>query len=480
MFDQRDSTHQLVQVAVADGSVQVVKKLEDRHEISVSLSPDGRYLAFDAASQKTSSKHDIFSLSVDGSRETPLVQNPADNRLLGWTPDGKSILFATDRSGTMDAWIVPVSAGKAQGAPELVRRDLGKIRPLGFTRGGSFYYSLGSENVQDIYTATLDPETSKLIGAPELAKTRFTGKNSGLDWSPDGRYLVYRSLAFKDGDPYKLVILNPETGEEREVRTKLKSFNRPRWFPDGTSIFVRDWTRPDAHNGAGLFKINSETGDATIIAPEKPGAELLNPVLSHDAKAVFYQNKNTLWKRNLETGEDREIYRPTTPTENPPTSYFSHVFAQSIALSPDGQRLAFLLRSSAIGAPFAQSLLVIPATGGDARELLKVREPEFFADSDSNVAWTPDGRYVFFVKERGLGWQQSELWRISADGGEPQNLGQLMGRVFEVRIHPDGRRIAFTRLQWNKGAEVWVMENFLPTAQTRKGAVTKSSHLTGR
>src|SRR5262249_13084591 len=154
-----------------------------------------------------------------------------------------------------------------------------------------------------------------------------------------------------------------------------------------------------------------------------------------------------------ETGEDKEIYRPTPPTEGPK-------FTESLAVSPDGQRLAFVLK---------QSLLLVPTTGGDARELLRLRDPETFAGQPCDVAWTPDGRYLLFVKRND---RQSELWRIPADGGDPQKLGQLMGRVSGLRVHPDGQRIAFSLWHWNK-AEVWVMENFLPTAQPRKTSVTK-------
>jgi Tol biopolymer transport system component len=86
------------------------------------------------------------------------------------------------------------------------------------------------------------------------------------------------------------------------------------------------------------------------------------------------------------------------------------------------------------------------------------------------VRWTPDGRYLLFVDRID---KQSELWRIPADGGEPQKLGQLVGgsQVWNLRVHPDGQRIAFT-VSSNKG-EVWVMENFLPAVQLRKTAMSR-------
>lgn len=448
-------------ISVVDGSARVVKSLSFEKKPGglgeLYFSPDGRFIAYSYRPQGGSGQRDISIISTDGSREVPLVESPNDDRLFGWTPDGKSILFSSDRSKTTDAWMIPVADGKPQGSPELVKRDIGVLWPCSLTRSGSFYYFGGSGQIRDIYSATLAPQTGKLVASPVQVKTHFIGSNDAPNWSPDGRYLVYRSyrganVTDPSGD-HQLIILNPETGEEREVRSKLKRFNSPLWFPDGKSLLVRDWSGTNYFGGTGLFKIDTETGDATLIAPEKPGAELFAPVLSYDGKSIFYQRENRLWRRNLDTGKDQEIYRPTPSAESR--------WSSNIALSPDGQSLAVKL---------GQSLIIIPLTGGDARELLKLPESELGASNNTNtIAWTPDGRYLLFVKN---GVKQSELWRISTDGGEQQKLGQLMGSIVNLRVHPDGQRIVFA-LQQPAKSEVWVMENFLPAAQPRKIAMSR-------
>ena len=78
------------------------------------------------------------------------------------------------------------------------------------------------------------------------------------------------------------------------------------------------------------------------------------------------------------------------------------------------------------------------------------------------LAWTPDGRSIIFAKNDGSG---SSLWRISADGGDPQNLGiTTTNPVSGICVHPDGKRLAFsTSVAFdNWETELWVMENFLP------------------
>ncbi len=74
----------------------------------------------------------------------------------------------------------------------------------------------------------------------------------------------------------------------------------------------------------------------------------------------------------------------------------------------------------------------------------------------------PDGRSIIFTKNDG---SRSSLWRIPADEGDPQDLMISTTKpVSGIRVHPDGRRLAFSTSvpvdNWE--TELWVMENFLP------------------
>ena len=56
--------------------------------------------------------------------------------------------------------------------------------------------------------------------------------------------------------------------------------------------------------------------------------------------------------------------------------------------------------------------------------------------------------------------QARELWVVRLDGRAPVKL-ELAAPVSDFRLHPDGRRIAFTARQ--RRSEVWLLQNFLPT-----------------
>jgi Tol biopolymer transport system component len=377
---------------------------------------------------------DISVVAVDGSHEIPLVKYPADDFVLGWAPDGKRVVFASNRTGSMGVWAIDIVDGKTQGTPQLLKPEIGQFYPLGLTQNGSFYYGVYSGGY-NVYTATYDPQKGNVAAKPIIAVHRYEGSNWAPDWSPDGRYLACVSV--RPGASPVFLISSVETGEVRELSPDLKTFNvhSLRWAPDGRSLLGAGKTRDVFW---GVLKIDIETGAVSTIV-EGPG--IFGPNWAADGKAVFYvcnlKTSGGIIRHDLATGENKELY--SAPG-----------FISALALSPDGRQLAF--RDIQGGA-----LKVLASTGGQPRELVKV-------EGKITIAWTPDGRQLVYGP-RGLGEGPGHLWRISADGGEPQKLDLEMPYLGHVRFHPDARQITFMGATQKEKAEVWVMENFLPTGE---------------
>ena len=127
----KDQTNQIGLVEVANGSVRVLKSLGWRYPLKMNFSPDGRYIVYDLPPREDSQERDIVLLGVTPEagegREIPLFEHRGNDFVLGWAPDGRTILFARDRTGTLDAWAIQVAGGKPQGEPELVKKDIGRI-----------------------------------------------------------------------------------------------------------------------------------------------------------------------------------------------------------------------------------------------------------------------------------------------------------------------------------------------------------------
>jgi Tol biopolymer transport system component len=435
---------QILLIRVEDGDLRVLKTLrhqdsgrylESRRKAGMSLSPDGRYVAYTFLPGEDSANRDISVLAVDGSRDIPLVRHVADDFVVGWAPDGRGIVFASDRTGSMGIWGIEVVDGKPQGTPHLLTPEIGQFNPMGFTRDGSYYYGVAFRG-SNVYVATYDPQKENVTGKPVLSVKRYEGSNEASDWSPDGRYLACVSMRPDAGGIF--LIHSVDTGQVRELSPDIKFFkvNSLRWSADGRSLLcaVRnedvDW---------GLLRVDVETGEGTMIV-EDSGA--LYPNWSADGKAVFYVRRALegwrIIRRDLTTNEEKELFRPTV------------VWAGGIvglALSPDGKQLAFHDFDAGM-------LKILSVTGGQPRELVKVGR------AVRTIAWTPDGRHLVY--------RSGGLRRISAGGGEPQRLDLEIGSR-HVRFHPDGRRITFTAGA-NGKSEVWVMENFLPETPVANSA----------
>ena len=421
------------------------------------FSPNGRFVAYDPTSDGGSAR-DIFAIPVEGGPEVPLVRHRANDLLLDWTPDGRGVLFASDRSGQWDLWVLQVFDGKPRGSAQMVYPNIGPLASgLGFTRDGSYYYGVSIwEN--DVYLATIDPATYRLRGPTKLVS--HVGSRTSTQWSRDGQYLAYAWGAGSENDPFVLGIRSAATGEERRLQLgKLLRHGGhgfdPQWSPDGRFI-LGDARERDYSQGQGLYRVDVQTGSVTPAVQTDVNRgynRIESPAWSPDGKVIFERRPpQRILTRNLETGEERELYRPVPPAQ------VDHWPTSNLAVSPDGQRLAFVW-SDAKTVERTFSLMVLPTAGGEPRELLRVQDPTRI----SVPAWTPDSRHIIYALrvtgEKGM----FEFWQISAEGGEPQNLGLKMeARVpYGLSVHPDGTRIAFTA-GTGRRREVWVLKDFLP------------------
>jgi Tol biopolymer transport system component len=445
---EKDNSNHMALVSVSNGDVHAIKDLDSIDPRTMQFCSCGRWIAFDYPQAEDSDKCDILLIKNDGSREITLVKHPADDRLLGWTRDGHWLLFLSDRSGTWDAWIIPVKEGRAIGETSLVKQNIGPlgirgISPLGFTQDGSFYYNRGLHR-QDIYVSTLNIEKVKLTIPPKKASLRFEGSNSDPNWSPDGKCLAYISRRDPDLKASAICIQNMENGEGIELSPKLENFGRMSWFSDGKSLLGAGRDK----NVHGLHKVDARTGRVSILVPGAGRTGFHSPRISPDAKYVFYESDSweegtfRIMRYNLETNQEKEIYR-------------SEWQILEMDVSPDGELLAFWEGRD-------NTIKVIPVEGGKAKLLY-----ELDSGGILSVVWSPDGKYIFFSKvgegEGKVG--RCELWRISREGGEAIKYPLEADGMEDLSFHPDGRQIAFN--SGHHSNEIWVMENFLPKTKEK-------------
>jgi len=184
VIQRTEGTAQIAWIAL-NGRMRVLKSIPGwRYPGRVRLSPDGRFIAYSVRQKEDASESDIFLLSADGSREIPLIEHPADDSSPVWTPDGRRVIFSSNRTGSRSLWAVEVTAGKPHGAPMIVRADGANSSPIGFSIDGSLYYSV-DKSMSHVFVAELDPKTGKLVTRPTTVAERYVGSNFLPAWLRD-------------------------------------------------------------------------------------------------------------------------------------------------------------------------------------------------------------------------------------------------------------------------------------------------------
>ncbi len=112
-------------------------------------------------------------------------------------------------------------------------------------------------------------------------------------------------------------------------------------------------------------------------------------------------------------------------------------------ISPDGRRVVYELQSANWeDNSFDRNLWIADIASGEVRQLTSAKKSSTGAD------WSPDGKWIAFVSDRpaqisGSTADKKQLYVISADGGEAQQLSKSETDISGFEWAPDSRRIAF-------------------------------------
>jgi Tol biopolymer transport system component len=453
-LQRKDRTVQIALVSTQDGAVRVLKSTDwsDRYD-KIFFSPDGRYLAY-AQTSNDSVKSQVFIMAADGSRETAADTHPSRNHVMRWAPDGKRLLFASDRNGSTGLWMIAVADGRPQGQPILVKPDIGSTHwSLGMTASGALYTwrNTGSTYVQ---VSPIDLSTGKLQGSPTGIFQRFVERGRP-EWSADGRQLAFESCSIGGSGSCALFVWSMKTGEIREVKHPLNYFQFMNWSPNGRELLVGG---NDGKGNRAIFRIEAESGATSVIlAGDAAGYAQWAP----DGKAVYYnsdrtrqgvKNRDFILKRDLASGVDSEMVRAP---------------GVAFALSPDGRSVA---QVSVEGS--TTNVLVISLEQNQTQKLFQVSAPGHIQRlSPVSLSWTPDSRAVIAMKYFD-GNSRTELWEIPVDGREPRKLdidtAHWNGADAGFRLSPDGKHLAFVGSAGKSGTEIWAFENLTPTTRANR------------
>ena len=362
---------------------------------------------------------------LDGAKPVKLTDFGGAEQHAAISRDGKFIAFLSDREGVRDVWVSQVGTEKpynlTKGSIHELRNPA--ARTLGFSPDGSFValWTRGPSGSIDAGWAV-----PTLGGTPQPYLTGV----SELDWSSDGRRLVYHPAT--EGDP--LFVTRPNEKVGRQIYVARPGFHNhfPVWSRDDAYIyFVHGLPLGESD----IWRIRSDGGE-----PER---------LTFHAALVsfptFLNDRTLLYLATDRDGSGPWIYALDVNRRIPRRVLTGLEQYTSLSASDDGARLvATVSRTTSRlwrvtrgerAIDESQSRLVTLTTGGGLSPRIG-----------------PD--YIVYRTPRA---GRDGLWRITRDGTATELWNGVNGRaVGAPAIAPDGRRIAFT-VQAGDRTQVYVM-----------------------
>lgn len=419
-----DNTSQIVLIDAVSGESRVLKSLAWIYPNRMDLSPDGRFIVYDNASEPGNSERDIYILATDGSSERKLVTGPSNDVFPLWTPGG-DVVFLRDS----ELMLLPVRDGAAAQAPRASGAKIERALLLGITGAGSLVYAQRTGSV-DVFIAGVDFDGGKISQA-RRASSSHQGGNQAPVWSAGGDALAYLTRIGVEtfGQESRGVSLfDVVSGGQKVVMPRLALIQGVAVSPDGGRLLIAG---SDRHGGSGLFAFDLSSGRTVPLVRGDGGA--FDGNWMHEGRSVVFTppGGGAIRALSLSSREPRDILR-AGPGER---------FRKPVP-SPDGKWIAYgRVRISPAGGTKreVETVEIGPLSGGESRVLITVR-----GAGVRSIGWLPGSRDVVVATPGGASGKPRELvWKVSVDGGEAKKLFEIESSG-GVQVNPAGTQVAYT------------------------------------
>lgn len=320
------------QRALRPGDIYKMKAIR-----SAVISPDGKWVLYNISSTdsaKDRSSSDLWMSSWDGKETIQLTSSPDSESDPQWSPDGKYISFISSReTGKSQVWLLDRRGGEGirltdekMGvnahiwSPDSKKLLLSETDPADTASGKRSPYVINRYQFkQDVQGYKYDTRYTHLYLFDVAAKktdtlTSGAFNESGAQWSPDSKQIVFASNRTADPDRNRntdLYLMEARANAPvKQLTTWPGSDNGPRWSPDGKSIaYVRSSSDADAENyeQGVLCIIPAAGGEPVLLSKEldrpigswswKKDSRSIGVVIQDDARSyagVYDLKKNTV------------------------------------------------------------------------------------------------------------------------------------------------------------------------------------------
>ena len=401
------------------------------------LSPDGSQVAFGFQGH-------LFVVPTQGGSARLLVANSHHNSQPVWSPDGQAVAYASDAHGSFDVMLV-----SAQGGPSrrLTTHSAAEF-PASFTPDGRhvLFSAARADSVRNVqFPSRAVTELYKVAveGGRRPEQVLTTPALSG-QFNAAGTQMLYEDWRGYEDDLRKhhvspvardVWLYDAKTGQHRQLTRFGGEDRNPVWSPDEQSVYY----------------LSEKSGSFNVwkMPLKQPEAAVQVTHFSKNPVRFLSIARNG----SLSFGFDGAIYT-LAPGASQPTKLAVSVAvdtqaraqealtlrhgATEVALSPDGQEMAFVVRGE---------IFVASTEFGDTRRITDT------ATQERSVSFSPDGRRLVYAGERDGVWSLFETRLTGSKKEVPYFFGatQMQTKTllsngqdnFQPRYSPDGKEVAY-------------------------------------
>jgi dipeptidyl aminopeptidase/acylaminoacyl peptidase len=363
------------------------------------ISPDGKWVAYvvsvvDKPSNKSNT--DIWIIPSGGGEARRLTDSPKHDRHPRWSPDGKQILFESNRGGSYQIYVQDANGTEAK------------------------------------QLTSISTEANQAV------------------WSPDGKTIAFVSAVFPEFSekPYQESNALNKAEQDRRDTSKVKA-------RINTRLLYRHWDSWVDDKRQHLFVMPSSGGDPRDVTPGDNDAVPTSSTFSAgddfdfspDGTMLAYTTppvpvREQAWSTNHEV---REVNLGTLErkqiTSNPAADGFPRY-------SPDGKYIAYRAQSRPGFEADKWQIMLYNRSTGAVRSLTAG-----FDDGIEAFIWSPDSKSIYFEAEEKA---TRPLWSVQLDGNKIRKVVDK-GTNGDISVSADGKTLAFGCQSLRNPAEVYTV-----------------------
>lgn len=411
--------------------------------MSVDVSPDGQQLVFDLLG-------DLYTLPITGGKATRLTSGMPYDAQPRYSPDGKKVVFVSDRSGGDNVWMMSLDG---KDTTQLSKGNNNLYVSPEFTPDGKYVVasrSGGLGGTAKLWMYHVDGGNGVPLSAtPTPAPNQ---KQLGAAFGNDPRYMWF---ATRTGDwqynsigpQYQLAVWDRDNGRVSQMTTRYGSGARPALSPDGKwLVYV---TRFETKTGLILRDLATQQEQWLAFPVQRDDMESRAPMDAYpgysftpDSKAIVVSYGGEFWRVPVDRSAPSKIpFEADVKMEMGPEVKFAYKVdttptftarqIRDVQPSPDGKQLAFTALDRVYVMAFADMKPV---------RVSSANVGEF------NPVWSPDGKSVAYVTwEDARGGQIVRADRDARGVWRTRALTQVAGLYTDLAWSPAGTRIVASR-----------------------------------